>query len=191
VSLVLPDLLGPGLRAVFVGTAAGDSSAARGHYYAGSGNDFWLYLHQAGLTGEYLGPDRDAEILRFGLGLTDVAKHRSAARDALLRATDYDVPGFVAKVERDRPEWIAFHGKAAAGVVAKAYRIGREIRLGPQSWRVAGVRVYVLPSASGSNRDPRRLEGKPSRLAWFREFRRTLEQGVATTLSDHSGPSRR
>jgi double-stranded uracil-DNA glycosylase len=34
---VLPDVLGPGLRVVFCGTAAGAVSAVRGAYYAGPG----------------------------------------------------------------------------------------------------------------------------------------------------------
>lgn len=63
----LPDFLAPDLRAVFVGTAAGDRSAARGNYYAGSGNEFWLLLHRSGLTPELLGPERDAEVLIYRL----------------------------------------------------------------------------------------------------------------------------
>ena len=173
---VLPDHLAPGLRAVFVGTAAGDVSAARRHYYAGPGNDFWLYLAESGLTDEYLGPDRDAEILRYGLGLTDIAKRRSAGTDALLVRSDYDVPGFVRKIARYRPAWVAFHGKTAAREVAMSLGFGRAIILGRQDWTVADSRVYVLPSASGSNRDPARLEGKPSRLAWFKDCRRTLDR---------------
>jgi TDG/mug DNA glycosylase family protein len=44
---VLPDLLRPGLRIVFCGTAAGTVSAARGVYYAHPQNRFWsaLYAH--------------------------------------------------------------------------------------------------------------------------------------------------
>lgn len=38
--MILPDRLGPGLRVVFCGTAAGAVSARKGHYYAGPGNLF-------------------------------------------------------------------------------------------------------------------------------------------------------
>lgn len=173
---VLPDVLAPGLRAVFVGTAAGDVSAARCHYYAGPGNEFWQYLADSGLTDEYLGPDRDAEILKYGLGLTDIAKRRSAGSDSMLIRSDFDVPAFVRKVRRYRPAWVAFHGKTAAREVAATLGYGRAIVLGRQEWTVGDSRVYVLPSASGSNRDPARLEGKASRLAWFKDFRRLLER---------------
>lgn len=47
--------------------------------------------------------------------------------------------------------------------------------LGKQDWQVLEIPVFVLPSASGSNRDPSRLEGKSSRLAWFRAFARLIE----------------
>jgi len=147
----LPDYLAPELRAVFVGTAAGDRSARRGRYYAGPGNEFWLLLHRAGLTPEFLGPERDTEVLRYGLGLTDLAKRRSASTDTLLSSSDFDVPGFVRKVERYRPAWIAFHGKTAA----KEYLRGsgdrrRTVALGKQDWQVQETPVFVLPSASGS-----------------------------------------
>jgi G:T/U-mismatch repair DNA glycosylase len=67
---ILPDYLTPGLRVVFCGTAVSTASAARGHYYAGPGNEFWPLLHEAGLTPVLLTPDEDARVLEFALGLT-------------------------------------------------------------------------------------------------------------------------
>lgn len=110
-STALPDFLAPDLHAVFVGTAAGDRSAARGHYYAGPGNEFWLLLYRSGLTPELLGPERDVGVLTYRLGLTDLAKRRSASTDTLLTSSDFDVPGFVRKMKRYQPAWIAFHGR--------------------------------------------------------------------------------
>lgn len=171
---VLPDYLAPSLRAVICGTAVADRSASLRHYYAGAGNEFWLLLHQAGLTAEFLGPLRDAEILRFGLGLTDLAKRVAASSDSLLRREDFDVDAFITKVERYEPAWVAFHGKGAAREVSRYLGHGRDISLGVQDWQIADARVFVLPSASGSNRDPNRLEGKSSRLAWFKTFARDI-----------------
>jgi hypothetical protein len=79
-------------------------------------------------------------------------------------------------VIKHQPRWIAFHGKTAAKEVARTLGFRGDIRLGKQAWTVEDVAVYVLPSASGSNRSLARLEGKPSRLAWFKDFRRTLER---------------
>jgi TDG/mug DNA glycosylase family protein len=174
---VLPDYLAPGLRAIFVGTAAGHASAARGHYYAGPGNEFWSLLADAGLTAEYLGPDRDAEILGFGLGLTDLAKLRAASRDAELARSDFHVPALIAKMEQLAPRWVAFHGKTSAVEVSRALGHGRHVALGRQAWSIGQSRLFVLPSASGANRSTEHLEGKPSRLAWFTEFRRELDGG--------------
>ncbi|HEU5143069.1 MAG TPA: uracil-DNA glycosylase family protein [Solirubrobacterales bacterium] len=52
---VLPDLVRPGLRVVFCGTAAGTASARAGAYYAGPGNRFWETLRVTGLTPVLLG----------------------------------------------------------------------------------------------------------------------------------------
>ena len=76
-SHVLPDLLQPGLRIVFCGTAAGNVSAARGAYYAHPQNRFWSALHAIGLTPRQLRPEEYPEMLQWGLGLTDIAKHVS------------------------------------------------------------------------------------------------------------------
>ncbi len=74
---VLPDLLKPGLKIVFCGTAAGNVSAARGAYYAHPQNRFWSALHAFGLTPRKLRPEDYAELPQWGLGLTDIAKHVS------------------------------------------------------------------------------------------------------------------
>ena len=53
---VLPDVLAPGLRIVFCGTAAGTVSARRGAYYAHPQNRFWPALHAVGLTPRLMRP---------------------------------------------------------------------------------------------------------------------------------------
>jgi len=47
---ILPDVLKPGLKVVFCGTAAGNRSAKIKAYYAGRDNQFWAVLHRIGLT---------------------------------------------------------------------------------------------------------------------------------------------
>jgi hypothetical protein len=53
---ILPDVLMPGLKLVFCGTAAGTVSARRGQYYAHPQNRFWeiLYRRASPRTGSYL-----------------------------------------------------------------------------------------------------------------------------------------
>jgi TDG/mug DNA glycosylase family protein len=165
----LPDYLAENLRVVFCGTAAGRTSAAAGHYYAGPGNLFWTYLYRAGITSDPLFPSTDGRVLEFGVGLTDLAKTIAASHDRGL-SNYYDVAGFLAKIERYRPAWVAFHGKEAAKVFSRTHRRGGAVALGEQPWLVAETQVFVLPSASGANRDASRLEGKADRLEWFKEL---------------------
>lgn len=166
---VLPDYLTPGLRVVFCGTAVSTTSAARGHYYAGPGNEFWPLLHASGLTPVLLTPDEDARVLEFALGLTDLAKTVAASSDADLGA-HYDIEGFVSKIERFAPAWLAFHGKTAGKTASKALGYGTSVSLGPQPWSIGTTAVFVLPSASAANRDPKRLGGRSGRVDWFREL---------------------
>lgn len=173
----LPDYLAEDLRVVICGTAAGTTSAARGHYYAGPGNEFWQLLYRAKLTSDSLVPSTDARVLEFGIGLTDLAKKVAASNDQGL-AMHYDVDGLIAKIERYRPRWVAFHGKEAAKAASRALGHGRSVRLGEQSWRVAGARVFVLPNASGANRDASRLEGKTHRVEWFKELASRVSKGA-------------
>lgn len=169
---VLPDYLAPGSRAVFVGTAVGTTSAARGHYYSGPGNMFWEFLYTGGLTANRLYPDDDRRILTYGLGLTDLVKSKAASSDAGM--TGFDVPGFIAKMERYKPGVIVFHGKEAARQVAKHLGKGGWVPLGKQTWTIAGIPVFVLPSSSAANQNPAVLEGKRSRLEWWKELANEL-----------------
>jgi TDG/mug DNA glycosylase family protein len=172
---VLPDYLDHGLRIIFCGTAVGTTSAVRGHYYAGAGNEFWRYLFEAGLTPRHLAPVDDVTITNFGIGLTDLAKQVAASNDRGL-AGQYDVPGLVDKIERYAPVVVACHGKEAAKAVSRALGHGHAVRLGLQAWRIVSSRVFVVPSASGANRNAARLEGKPSRVAWFVELREFVDE---------------
>jgi TDG/mug DNA glycosylase family protein len=173
VSSKLPDFLAPGLRVVVCGTAAGKNSAAIGHYYAGTGNLFWTYLYRAKITSEPLFPSSDHRVLEFGVGLTDLAKKVAASSDRGLQK-HYDVDGFVVKIERYRPAWVAFHGKEAAKAVSRAFGRSGDVALGRQDWTVAAAEVFVLPSASGSNRDSANWEGKADRVEWFKDLARLL-----------------
>jgi TDG/mug DNA glycosylase family protein len=155
----LPDILAPGLRAIICGTAVGERSAARGHYYAGPGNIFWRLLHESGLTPRLLSPEEDATLPDYGIGLTDLNKTLTQSHD---KGLAYDVPALRAKVERHRPAWVAFHGLTAA----RAVRRGQH--LGLATWELGSARVFVLPSASGANRSADNTT--PDRLGWWSEF---------------------
>jgi hypothetical protein len=107
---VLPDLVKPGLRIVFCGTAAGTVSAARGAYYAHPQNRFWMALHTFGLTPRKLNPEEYNELPQWGLGLTDIAKHVSGMdRELPAGALGPDAcAALKAKIAAAQPEWLAF-----------------------------------------------------------------------------------
>jgi TDG/mug DNA glycosylase family protein len=123
---MLPDYLAPNLDVIFVGTSVGSASAANRHYYSDPRNRFWQLLWEADLTGErLLIPEQDSQVLKYGIGLTDVVKARVSSSDAALRTSDYDVPGFLAKIEKLKPFVVAFNGKKAAEKVFHAAWPGR------------------------------------------------------------------
>jgi TDG/mug DNA glycosylase family protein len=166
----LPDYLRPGLRLVFVGFNPGERSSRIGHYYAGRGNQFWNFLYESGLVPQRLGPEDDARLLEFGLGLTDVVKRWSRSSSEL-RAADYrrGVPVLAQKLRASAPRVVAFNGKLAYERFS-----GRRARLGWQRTRIAGARVFVLPSTSGRNGSRTRT----AKLAYFQRLARWLQRNV-------------
>jgi len=143
---VLPDLLPPGLRLVFCGTAAGSASARAGAYYAGPGNAFWPTLYEVGLTPEPLLPDEFIRLPEFGIGLTDLCKVRHGS-DAEVGTVEFDVDGLRQRIAAAEPEILAFNGKNAARGALEM-----DVRFGPQEEQLGGASVWVLPSTSGAAR---------------------------------------
>lgn len=143
---VLPDILQPGLRLVFCGTAAGTASAKAGAYYAGPGNSFWATLHATGLTPEQLQPAEFARLPEFGIGLTDICKVRHGS-DEEVGTIEFDVAGLEAKISTAEPLNLAFNGKnPARGALEEVAGYG----LQPE--RIGGAAIWVLPSTSGAAR---------------------------------------
>jgi len=146
---VLPDVLAPGLRVVFCGTAAGRKSAESGFYYAGPANKFWRTLAETGLTPRLLQPCEFRELPRFGLGLTDTAKHSSGS-DNNVPEEDHDVPGFLTKMRQFSPRVVAFNGLKPARLV-----FGRKVHgYGKRPERIGDAVVFVLPSTSSAANGP-------------------------------------
>lgn len=143
--MVVEDVLEPGLRVVFCGTALGTASARAGAYYAGPGNKFWSTLHEVGLTPRRLDPTEYHDLLRYGIGLTDLCKTRSGS-DQEIGSDAFDVARLVAQLERHRPARLAFNGKKAA---KEALSLDR-VEFGLQGSPLAGTDVHVLPSTSGA-----------------------------------------
>ena len=162
---MLPDLLRPGLRVVFVGTSASTRSAAAGHYYSNQANKFWQLLAAKGLPeGRPVGAPLDETLPDMGLGLTDLVKRRAASSDALLQRSDYDVPAFLARMEAAAPKIVAFNGGRAADEVARYLDYGKSAE-GPADWQIGSSLVYRLPSSSGAA-----AIGTAMKMAAWRKF---------------------
>lgn len=143
---VLPDVLAPDLDIVFCGTAVGEVSARRQAYYAGPGNAFWPTLHKVGLTPYLLKPEQYREILRWKIGLTDVAKD-IFGKDSNLAAADFDRVRLAKLVSVNCPRILAFTSKRAA-----AEFFGHPADYGLARGTIGKTMVFVLPSPSGSAR---------------------------------------
>ena len=142
---VLPDLLQPGLRLVFCGTAPGTVSAARKQYYAHPQNKFWRTLHAVGLTPRLLEPAEYELLADFGIGLTDIAKHVSGMDNQL-------PPGSLGReasaalrmrIEANRPHILAFTSLTGGKRV-----MGTKAAFGKQPDRIGETEIWILPSPS-------------------------------------------
>lgn len=142
---MLPDILASDLNIVFCGTAAGTRSAAIGAYYAGRGNRFWPTLHKIGLTPYVIPFDQQHEVLRFGIGLTDLVKGQ-AGMDATIVFSGEFGPALLQLVRARRPKIICFNGKRAASLVLNK----AQPAFGEQPERIENAVVFVAPSTSGA-----------------------------------------
>jgi double-stranded uracil-DNA glycosylase len=142
---VLPDLLRPGLKIVFCGTAAGTVSAKRGAYYAHPQNRFWSALHAVGLTPRLIRPEDYPELPQWGLGLTDIAKHASGMDSELPAGAlgRQACAALEAKIAAAEPAWLAF-----TSLTAGRRYLGRAAGLGEQPERIGRTRLWLLPSPS-------------------------------------------
>jgi double-stranded uracil-DNA glycosylase len=162
----LPDQLRPGLRLVFVGTAASTRSASVGHYYAHPGNCFWRALYEAGITPRRHQPSEFASLLELGIGFTDLSKS-GAGMDHQIARQSFDVAGFKAKIQTYHPRTIAFTSKKAAGLFYN--RPTSALFLGRQPSMDGFPTVFVLSSPSGAASGHWTLEPWLELAAWIKQ----------------------
>ena len=159
----IPDVLAPGLVAIFCGINPGRVSAAARAPFANPRNDFWRLLHAAGFTPRLLEPGEYRRLLEFGVGLTNAAR-RTTRGSGDLRAADFE--GARERLEtiaaQLRPRAIGFVGKAAyQGVFRERSEHGLQER------KLDDTQLFVLPSTSPANA----AVSWEERLRWFRALR--------------------
>jgi TDG/mug DNA glycosylase family protein len=163
----VPDVLAPGLRAVFCGINPGRVSAAARAHFANPRNDFWRLLHAAGFTPRVLDPREQFALLELGYGLTNAALRTTPGSGDLRRADFADAQRRLRELADElRPRVVAFVGK-------EAYRgaFGERPELGLQERRLGDTALFVLPSTSPANAAVPYAE----RLRWFRALREWLQ----------------
>jgi TDG/mug DNA glycosylase family protein len=164
----VPDVIAPGLKVLFCGINPGLYSGAVGHHFARPGNRFWPALHAAGFTPRLLSPFEERELLKYGYGITNIAKRTSAAADELTE--EELIAGgrrLTRKVRRFRPRFIAF-----LGVTAYRAAFGRpRAALGRQPETIGDTGLWVLPNPSGLNAHYQQAE----LIKLFEELRKAVE----------------
>ncbi len=150
----VPDLVGPGVKLLFVGINPGLWTAATQTHFAHPGNRFYPALRLAGILDRDLdrsGPmtqqDR-AYLMERGIGITNLVNRATARADELspaeLRAGRTRLEEFVALYQ---PRVVAIAGLTAYRAAFADPRAGR----GEQADRISGARVWVVPNPSGLN----------------------------------------
>ena len=142
---ILPDRLGPGLKLVFCGTAAGRQSALQQAYYAHGQNRFWRTLREVALTPHLFAPHDYEKLWDLGIGLTDIAKHaygmdHQLPGDAL---GEQAVAALKARIKKAKPRILAFTSLNGGRKV-----MGAKASAGEQLERIGDTRIFILPSPS-------------------------------------------
>ncbi len=148
------DLIGPGLRLLFVGINPGLWTAAVNAHFARPGNRFWPALHRAGITdrqidaSEGFAPDDVAELVRRGVGISNLVSVATARADELTAAElEAGAQHLRRLVASTRPKVVAVLGLTA-------YRAAFQVRSAPtgrQAEPFGGAELWVLPNPSGLN----------------------------------------
>jgi TDG/mug DNA glycosylase family protein len=150
----VPDLVGPGLKLVFVGINPGLWTAATQTHFAHPGNRFYPALRLAGIIDREISrsegmteADR-AYLVARGLGNTNLVNRATARADELsadeLRAGRLRLERFVAE---HRPRVVA-----VAGITAYRTAFSRPKALsGEQPEPIGDARLWVVPNPSGLN----------------------------------------
>lgn len=170
----VPDIICDGLDVIFVGYNPGVKSGATGHHFAGPGNLFWALLYDSGLTTHRLTPERDGELLYWGIGITNlVARATPGAHDLTLEEQQMGVTPLVAKLQKWRPRVVGFLGK-------DVYRIYRDL---PKTYGVewgiqASPRLEQLWECVLPNPSRRSTIAYGVRLRYFAQVRGLIENRV-------------
>lgn len=152
--VTVPDLIGPGLRLLFVGINPGLWTAATQTHFAHPGNRFYPALLRAGVVdreidrGDGMTDDDRAYLIGRGIGITNVV-HRTTARASELSAAELRAGGaeLRAFVRAHRPLVVAIAGITA---YRSAFELPKAV-MGEQPEAFEDARLWIVPNPSGLN----------------------------------------
>jgi TDG/mug DNA glycosylase family protein len=150
----VPDLVGPGLKLLFVGINPGLWTAATQTHFAHPGNRFYPALLLAGVITRRI--DRGSgmtaadrlHLIERGIGITNVA-HRATAKASELGADELREGGEQLRrfVAEHRPAVVA-----VAGITAYRAAFGLpNAKVGRQPGSFEAAQLFVVPNPSGLN----------------------------------------
>ncbi len=180
ITRTVPDVVADDLRVLFCGINPGLYSGATGHHFARPGNRFWPTIHRAGFTPRQLRPEEGHELLRLGIGITNIVPRTTATAAEL---TPDELRAGARRLEalagRHRPAVVA-----VLGVTAYRTAFDRpKAQVGRQPERLGESELWVLPNPSGLNAHYQ----LPALAEVFAELRRA----VAPTRDEPSGEDSR
>jgi TDG/mug DNA glycosylase family protein len=151
---VVPDLVRPGLKLLFVGINPGLWTAATQTHFAHPGNRFYPALVAAGILDRapsfvegFSDADRDA-LLAAGIGITNLVHRATARADELTRD---ELRDGARRLERDVALWQP-RVVAVVGITAYRQAFGRpKAMTGRQPEDLAASELWVVPNPSGLN----------------------------------------
>ena len=150
----MPDLIGPGLRLLFVGINPGLWTAATKTHFAHPGNRFYPALVAAGIIemvpdfASGMTDDERATLLRRGIGISNLVPRATVRADELQRD---ELRDGARRLERTVEQW---QPAVVAVVGTTAYRQGFDrpkAVVGLQPERLGDAELWVVPNPSGLN----------------------------------------
>ena len=150
----VPDLVGPGLKLLFVGINPGLWTAATSTHFAHPGNRFYPALRLAGVIerdidrGVGMSDADRAHLIARGIGITNVVA-RATARASELSVAELRAGGGRLRtfVREHTPRVVAL-----AGITAYRAAFGdAKARLGRQPGAFEGAELWIVPNPSGLN----------------------------------------
>lgn len=150
----VPDLIGPGLKLLFVGINPGLWTAATQTHFAHPGNRFYPALTSAGIIertidrGEGMNDEDRQHLISRGIGITNIA-HRATAKASELTTAELREGGAELRkfVQTHQPAVVAVAGITAYRSAFKQPKAA----MGQQPENFEGCELWVVPNPSGLN----------------------------------------